>query len=366
LSLRESLTQPMRVTRPLRRLLGLLAVAALGLALWVGSGLLVPLTLAPLQAPLTSFVTIFLGIFIEALPFLLAGTLVSSALHLFVSDAALQRLCPRRPVPAAAAGGLLGLLFPVCECGSVPATRRLIAKGAPLPLGLAFMLASPVINPVVIASTWVAFNGDPLLVGGRIGLTLLVAVGVGLLVGLHPRPASALMPVAADKEHGDHEHAGHDHAGCDHDHGHTHHAAGEPSGVGAKAAAVLRHTGAELFEMSRFLVIGGLLAAAMQTLVPQSVLLSLGQGPVISVLVMMLLAVVLSICSTVDAFVALAFTGLFAPGAVLAFLVFGPMVDIKSVLLYSSTFRSRTVALIVLLCAQMILVAGIAVNLGWG
>jgi hypothetical protein len=341
--------------RSLGRLITALAVLGLALALWVGSGLLVPAALDPWRGALTSFVTIFLGIFIEALPFLLAGTLVSSALHLFVSDDAIQRLCPRRPLPAATAGGLLGLLFPVCECGSVPATRRLIAKGAPLPLGLAFMLASPVINPVVIASTWVAFNGDPLLVGGRIGLTLLVAVVVALLLGLHPRPAEVLAPVAPVT--GEPEH--------DHNH-HHHHEHGELQTLGQKTSAVLRHTGAELFEMSRFLVIGGLLAASMQTLVPQSTLLGLGQGAVISVLVLMLLAVVLSICSTVDAFVALAFAGLFAPGALLAFLVFGPMVDIKSVLLYTSTFRLRMVALVVLLTFQLVLVAGIAVNLWVG
>jgi uncharacterized protein len=349
--------------RPVWRALGALAALAFVLALWVGSGLLVPPALAVWRPQLTGFVTIFLGIFIEALPFLLAGTLVSSALHLFVSSDSIQRMCPRNPAGAAVSGSLLGLLFPVCECGSVPATRRLLSKGAPLPLGIAFVLASPVVNPIVIASTWVAFNGDALLVGGRIGLTIVVAVAVALLLGLHPKPQLVLAQAASSAhDHEHHEHGPH----CSHEHHHEHDHGQPPQSLLGKVSAVLHHTGAELFEMSRYLIIGALLAAALQTLVPQSTLLALGQGPVVSVLVLMALAVVLSICSTVDAFVALAFVGLFSPGAILAFLVFGPMVDIKSTLLYTSTFSRRTVALLVLLTFQLILLAGVAVNLWVG
>lgn len=114
--------------------------------------------------------------------------------------------------------------------------------------------------------------------------------------------------------------------------------------------------------MSRYLIVGALLAATLQTLVPQPGLLALGTGPVVSVLVMMALAVVLSICSTVDAFVALSFVNTFTPGAILAFLVFGPMIDIKSTLLLTTTFRRHIVALIVLLCFLLSLVAGVLIN----
>lgn len=113
----------------------------------------------------------------------------------------------------------------------------------------------------------------------------------------------------------------------------------------------------------RTLYIGGLLAATLQTLVPQSALLALGDGPVISVLVLIALAVLLSICSTVDSFIALSFLGTFTPGAVLAFLVFGPMIDIKSALMLTTTFRTRAVAIIALLCFQLTLLAGVVVNL---
>ena len=119
-------------------------------------------------------VTIFFGIFVEALPFLLAGVLMSSAIHLFVTPERVRRLLPRRPLGAALAGATLGLVFPVCECGAVPTARSLMQKGAPVPLGLAFMLASPVVNPIVIASTAVAFAGvlGWGFVAGRIGLSV--------------------------------------------------------------------------------------------------------------------------------------------------------------------------------------------------
>lgn len=318
-------------------------VLLLVLGIWIASDLALPPALATWSGRLRGFVTVFLGIFIEALPFLLAGVLVSSAIHLYVSAARVQRWSPRNPLLAAVAGSLLGLAFPVCECGSIPTARRLIAKGAALPLGIAFVLAAPVINPVVLAATFVAF-GSWEMVAWRAGLTLLFAVIVGLLLGTPRDPATVVLPTVSQGAHSD-----------DHEHEHDHQ-------QGA-LHQLLTHASAEFFEMGRYLIAGSLLAATLQTLVPQQALLALGSGPVLSVLVMIALAVILSICSTVDAFVALAFVSTFSPGAILAFLVFGPMVDIKSTLLLSSTFRRRTVALIVLLCFQLALLAGVAMNM---
>lgn len=187
-------------------------------------------------------------------------------------------------------------------------------------------------------STWIAFRGQPLLVAGRFGLTILIAVALACLLGAHPRPERVLIPPA--------DHDPHDRCA-----------------VGPRPGALVRHASAESFEMGRFLVVGALLAATFQAVVPREVLLALGQGPVLSVLVLMALAVILSFCSTVDAFVALSFVGSFAPGAILAFLVFGPMIDLKSVLLFRTTFRARTVALLVLLSAQLVRVAAVLINL---
>jgi uncharacterized membrane protein YraQ (UPF0718 family) len=269
---------------------------------------------------------------------------MSALIQVFVTPEAIQRLAPRNRVTGALFGSLLGLVFPVCECGSVPTARRLMHKGAPLPLGLAFMLAAPVINPVVIASTWVAFGGDPLMVGGRVGLTILIATAVAVLIALHPAPRQLLTanPVVA-----------------------SYHAVPAAATWPRRIRSIVEHASAEFFEMGQYVVLGAGLAALAQTVVPQQILLQIGGNPVSSVVVMMVLAVVLSICSTVDAFVALGFANTFSTGAILTFLVFGPMIDLKAVLLFCSTFKRRIVLLTTVLVTQMAFLAGLWLNLNW-
>jgi len=291
-----------------------------------------------------ALVTIFLGIVIEALPFLLAGVLVSSAIHLFVSTETIQRLSPRSPWGAAALGALLGLAFPVCECGSIPTARRLLDRGAPAALGIAFVLAAPVVNPIVIVSTWVAFSGDPLIVGGRIVLTIIIAMLIGVVVG---RAGSACRsPAAGAAPHHDHDHA-HDRA----------------AGWGTRIRAVLDHSADEVFEMGRYLIIGAMIAATLQVAIPRATLLAIGGDAFGGTFALMVLAMVLSICSTVDAFVALSFVGTFSSGAILAFLVFGPMIDIKALLMLTTTFNRATVARMAIGAALLSATAGITISL---
>jgi hypothetical protein len=235
----------------------------------------------------------------------------------------------------------------------------LLQKGVALPVGIAFVLAAPVINPIVIISTAVAFGGWE-MVAWRVGLTLLFAVTIGVLLGAAVNPAAVLARgVLADPDDDHHDHTCGPTCQHDHEHSHEHNHAGEKPD---RLRQVLAHARGEFFEMGRFLVLGALLAAALQTLIPQQPLLALGGGAVVSVLVLMALAVLLSVCSTVDSFIALSFVNTFTPGAVLAFLVFGPMIDIKSTLMLTTTFRRRIVAVIVLLCFQLTLLAGIALN----
>ena len=316
---------------PLGFALGMLAIAALA-----------GLRQAPqAKGQLSIFATVFLGIFIEAVPFLFLGTLASGLVEVFVRREVLLRLLPSGAFAGALAGSLLGMLFPVCECGVIPLGRRLIRKGVRLPVGIAFMLAAPVINPVVIASTIAAFGLGPMALW-RFALSGLIALTVGLVFSVERQP-QRLLQVAPIQ------------GGMD--------APLLRKPLHARVQRALQIAAEEFFEMGRFLILGAALAALMQTLVPQSFLLGLGSGPVLSVLILMLLAVVLSICSTVDSFVALAFARAFTGGSVLAFLVFGPMVDIKSTLLYLNVFRRRTVLYIVLLTFMLTLVGAVFVNL---
>lgn len=301
-----------------------------------------------------TFVTIFLGIFIEAAPFLLAGALVSGLIAVFVDQSAIDRYLPKAALPGALIGGVMGVVFPVCECGVVPVVRRLYEKGLPLSIGIAFLLAAPVVNPVVILSTFSAFGWGPIFVG-RIVFSFLIAVVVGLIFS-RAKPEEVLLPAVCQAHHD----------ACCHVHDHDHHE-DAPAPLGRRFAQAFTLAGDDFLDMARYLIVGSMLAAAMQTLVPQSALLAVGQGPVISVVVLQALAFVLSVCSTVDAFLALAFAGTFTTGAVIAFLVFGPMVDIKSSLMFLGVFQRRAVAYLIVLPLVLSLLMGVwwNLNLGW-
>lgn len=346
------------------------------------------------------FSTRFLGIFIEAAPFLLIGTLTSGLIEAFLSHEDLLRLIPRNVVAASLVGGLLGFAFPVCECGVVPVTRRLYRKGLPAPVGIAFLLASPVVNPIVIASTYAAFHERAIqIVYLRVIVALVVAVLIGLLFAFQTRierllrdPIPAMAPLVASPwpaavpgglmlapslalagagtvaaGHIEHDHAGHDHAGHDHEHAHEHSHEHRASGGRMKFLPGIRYAlalaGDEFFEMGRYLILGSLVAASLRIAISQDQLEALATGPVSSVLVMQALAFILSICSTADAFVALDLSNTFTLGSVLGFLTFGPMVDIKSTLMFLGVFKRRVVLYLILLPFLLNALIAIWINL---
>lgn len=334
-----SVTVPRRASRTViwLVLIGVLAIVLMSILPWI--------LFLEIVSRLNLFATVFLGIFIEALPYLLFGTFISGLVEVFLDRDLMARFISKRSVPAAVTGALMGMVFPVCECGVIPLTRRLFHKGLPLPAGVAFLLAAPVLNPIVIFSTAAAFGWGNML-AWRMGLSLVIAVIVGLVFSVEKDPSNVLLATLTLSHEHEHEH-GHDES--------------DPS-FANKIQQALLICADEFFEMGRYLIIGASLAAALQTFIPQTALLSIGSGPVFSVLVMMVLAIILSICSTVDAFVALGFVGTFSFGSILSFLVFGPMVDIKSALMYLQVFRRKPVAYLVLLPFLMSLLAGIAFN----
>ncbi|HEX2236511.1 MAG TPA: permease, partial [Actinomycetota bacterium] len=264
-----------------------------------------------------TFTLIFTSIVVEALPFVALGAAVSALIEFCVPAAAfgrVARLPPLAQIPAAALGGLA---FPVCECGSIPVARRLIARGLHPSAGIVFMLAAPILNPVVLASTAIAYRGRGValeMVLGRAGVGLLLAGAAGWALGA--RDEVALREVQPAEDHGER---------------------GRP-----RVAALADHLGSDLFLMGRFLVVGAALAALLQTLIPQGVVAGVARTPIVGALGMMALAFVLSLCSEADAFVAVSFSA-FPLGAQLAFLVFGPALDAKLALLYGGTFRRRFV-----------------------
>lgn len=304
--------------------------AALFAALLVVAALALRLADPQRVAWIRAYLVIFGSLLVQALPFVMIGALAASLVEVFVPIGTLERLgrLPRPlQLPAAA---LAGLAFPICECGSVPVARRLAQRGLMPSAAVTFMLAAPVLNPVVIASTYVAYRGRSTLwtmVGGRFLLGMLVAIAVGWVVG--NRSTEALLKPNPEEAH---EHLTE---------------LGRPE---ARWRRLFVHLGNDFLFMGRYLIMGAAIAAGIQTFLPTSVLDGVAGAPVLSILVMMGLAGVLSLCSESDAFVAASFVQ-FGPSAQLAFLVFGPMVDLKLLALYTGTFRRGFVRTVVVAVA---------------
>jgi uncharacterized protein len=313
---------PLRLARRLRRAWETRTVSETGLGRLLGVFVLLVVVASATGlgrgAAAQTFLLIFSSIVIEALPFILLGALASAAIAVFLPERALEsiaRLPLALQIPSAALGGVA---FPVCECGSVPVARRLIARGVHPAAGITFMLASPVLNPIVLTSTWVAYGGHARgaeMVGGRAGLGLVTAALAGWAIG-RKRAAGLLRP--RPSAHGD---------------GHAH-----SDGHAARPVAFSDHLVADFLFMGKFIVLGAALSALVQAAVPQSVISTVGGAPAASALALMTVAFLLSLCSEADAFIAASFTS-FSLGAQLAFLVFGPIADLKLSVLYGATFR---------------------------
>lgn len=335
--------------------------------------------MAPLTGQLGDMLTLFFSLITEAMPFLLLGVLFSSALLAVVDEARLVAIMPRHPLLGAIAGSLFGCLFPVCECGNVPVARRLLVKGVSPAVAIGFLLAAPTVNPIVIWATWIAFRNQPEIVLLRVVVTLIIAISIAWIFSVQRDLRPFLQPAVARALQFSRIP---DSGGAMPDTG----AALLQSGTyflgqpplametGAMTASsvsptwtsrrslMLENIVSELRDLGGLLILGSALAAFVQVAVPRESIIALGQGPVTSIFAMMLLAAVVSICSTVDSFFALSFAALFTEGSILAFLVFGPMIDIKNIGLLLSVFRSRVIFYLFALAGQMTFLAALLIN----
>jgi uncharacterized membrane protein YraQ (UPF0718 family) len=313
------------------------------LALLVGVAIVVHVG-DPSSLPwLRNLLIVFGSLLVEAMPFVLLGAAVSAAIEVLVPASAFARvaLLPRGlQLPAAAAAGVA---FPVCECGSVPVARRLAAKGLSPSAAVTFMLAAPIVNPVVVASTFVAYRGRDslwLMVLGRLTLGFLVAMTVGWVMGR--LRSGELLRVQSDAVE-----------------------ALEVDEQESRWRRFFGHLAGDVMFMARFLIMGAALAAAIQTFLPRTLVDGIAGLPVVSLVAMMLLAFIMSLCSESDAFVAASFTA-FGPASQLAFLVFGPMVDLKLAALYAGTYRRGFLRTVVVVVGATTLVATLWIQVLWG
>ncbi len=308
---------------------------------------------------LLEFASYVTAIVFEAAPFLLLGALLGSLVEVCVPDRVLQRLVPRAPGAQIGLGLFAGLVVPTCECGVVPIARKLLLRGVPPRVVIPYMLAAPVMHPVSLLSTLVAFPGQWYMALWRVILVAVPAVALGLALGEArpddalrvPRPVLAPMPGPGDLPR--HDHGPACACGCAHD---LH---------GPKTLRVLLHTAQEFLSMGRFLVLGACAAAAFKTFLPLGAAAWLGDNVLVAVPGMMLLAVLLSVCSEADAFVAASFA-VVPRAAQLAFLALGPMVDLKLIPMFLVTFRRRLALALVVVPTVSVLLLALALGLAGG
>lgn len=307
------------------------------------------------QSSFAIFAAIVTSIVLEAAPFLLLGSLLSSILNVYVGDGALEKL-HSRSLPAQIGLGLVaGLFLPTCECGVVPVTRRLLKKGVPTGAAIPFMLAAPVVNPVSLASTWVAFQGDIGMVAGRAALVIIPAAMLGWALG-NIRSADLLRTAPQEVLQMAHGAA----CGCGCAHGEAHQHKRPPLGQGL--LDVLRGTGREFLEMGLFLILGACAAGLFKVFLPQEWLAPVSANLWLAVPAMMFLAVLMSVCSEADAFVA-ASLSMFPRPALLAFLALGPMLDLKLLPAFLSVFQRRVALAVILAPAAAVYLLSMSLGL---
>lgn len=272
--------------------------------------------------------TLAISVLIEAMPFVMLGVLLAVIVEVWVPAGAIERWLPRHPALRRAALSLLGMLIPVCECGNVPFARGLLMRGFTVQDTLTFLMAAPIVNPIVIITTHQAFGwSDGILVARLLG-GFAIANLVGWIYSRHPDPQSLLTARFQ--------------ASCEVPPDHV---------AGSRATRSAAQMVVELRAIMPALVLGSALAGAIQVLVPRDVLLAVGSNPLLSITAMMALGFVVAICSNVDAFFALSFASAFTPGSIVAFLLVGPLIDVKMLALLRTTFTTRllvgTIAIIV-------------------
>ena len=330
---------------------------------------------------LYSAFTLFISLLVEAMPFLLMGVLLSSSLIVFLDEGKLISLLPTNPILGSIVGSLFGFCFPVCECGNVPVARRFLLQGLPTSVAISFLLAAPTINPVVLWSTYIAFRGQPEIFWLRIIFSLTIAITLGCLFSLQKDCRPILKPSLAKRltvllNHqaqvqlkpqisvsspqlsflqsgsfilGQSGQA----VKMDESLLQKEDEKLKKETFSRKLNLFVDNVTQELRDLGGVLILGSAIASSVQVFIPREIILNIGQDTITSIIAMMVLASVVSICSTVDSFFVLSFSSTFTTASLVAFLVFGPMIDIKAMGLMLSIFKPRMILYLMVIIAQL-------------
>ena len=276
---------------------------------------------------------IFSGIILETLPFLLLGSLIAALIEVFISSDRLIKIIPKNKILATISGLLLGFIIPVCDCAVIPVARKLLKKGAGLNVVITYMLASPITNPIVLFSTFYALNGVNMdlfwyrLIGG-----IWIAMFVGIILSLFFNNKDVLLENNEENEH------------CHHHNCHHHlENTKKINNFFSMVVDILEHTIKDFLSVFIYLIIGTMLASVVQVALPQNIWDFFGQNNIISILILMTFAYLISLCSTSDSFLGKSLLANFSEQSVLAFLILGPMIDIKNTIVLFGNYKKKFV-----------------------
>lgn len=295
---------------------------------------------------------IFISIFFESLPFILLGSIISSIIETYVSNETIARLIPKNKFLASITGVFLGFFIPACDCAVIPVSKRLLKKKVPINVAVSFMLSSPIINPVVLLSTYYAFfNKNPEIFWLRLTLGIVVSLIIGLIIGIIFKDNDVI------KEGIMEDHHEHENCTC----GECHHSKKHKHTLKNDFLSIVKHTANDFFEVVKFLVFGALIASIIQTLLPRNVLLIFNDNQFLSVITLMIFAYLISLCSTSDSFIGKSLLSSFPKSAVVSYLLLGPMIDIKNSFVLLGNYNKKFVITLISLIFIIIFISSIFV-----
>lgn len=286
--------------------------------------------------------TIFLSIIVEASPFILIGVIVSSVFQNFITDKWIQRILPKNFFFAFFPAALLGILFPICECAIIPVVRGLIKRGLPLHLGTVILIASPIINPIVFISTYYAFGFSFHMAMLRMVVGFFLAFFISFIIYLIFKNTNQLKPSL--------------------ELGHEQHDVHEPISLKQKFINTMFHINDEFLTTSKFIILGAIVTSFIQTFVNREVFVSLNENQWISPFSTMSFAYILSLCSGSDAFIASSFKSIFSTGSLMAFLVFGPIINLRNTFVMLSYFRVKFVVIFIMVVTISVYISSIVLE----
>lgn len=283
-----------------------------------------------------SFYIKFISIIIEGIPFILIGSLLSGIIQVTINRESLESFIPKNTFMACIMASLAGIILPICDCGTIPIVRSFMKKGVPISVAVTFMLAAPIVNPISIMATVYAFPGHSNIMIERVFFAILIAIIAGLVI----QAITVENEIVFKNDD--------DILECDCGFCEVAVTTTEKVNFISKIISIFNHSIDEFFKVGKFIIIGAFLSSIIQNIISVSNISTVNMDSRLTLIVMMIFGFLLSVCSTSDAFIAKGFINYFSTSAIMGFLVFGPMIDIKNTIMLFGNFKKSFVLKVIL------------------